>query len=152
MSLIHLSPFLRKALLADAATCGATGVVLMLGATLLDGLLGVPAAFNSYAGLALLPYGVLLASLATRKSLPRPVVWSVVAGNLLWSSHSVLLLLAGWITPTAFGREVIIAQALVVAIFAEAQYFGLRRSLAAGAENSAAGRTGIVEIGPRRTS
>jgi hypothetical protein len=131
ISFFHLSPFLRRALLADAATSGASGVALLLGASLLERILGMPAAFNYYGGLMLLPYATLLAYLATRQRLPRPVVWAVIAGNLLWASHSVLLLASGWIHPTELGRDVIIAQALVVAVFAEAQYLGLRRSLAA---------------------
>jgi hypothetical protein len=131
MSFLHLSPFLRRALLADAATTGASGMLLMLGARFLDRLLGVPAAFNYYGGLALLPYAAHLAYLATRKSLPRPLIWAVIAANLLWSSHSVALLLTGWIGPTEVGRYLIIVQALIVAVFAEAQYLGLRRSLAA---------------------
>jgi len=125
-----LTDFLRRALLADAAISGATGLLMMLGAEFLKGLLGVPVSLLYYAGLSLLPFAALLVYFTTRESLARPVLWAIIICNALWAIDSILLLLTGWIQPTALGYAFIIAQALVVAIFAELQYFGLRRSQA----------------------
>ena len=44
MSTTHPTQFLRNVLLLDAAASGATGLLLIAGAGLLDGLLGLPAA------------------------------------------------------------------------------------------------------------
>jgi len=42
MQLLSISGFLRWVFLADAATCLATGLLMALGAGLLDQLLGLP--------------------------------------------------------------------------------------------------------------
>src|SRR5437879_3535424 len=52
-SLSQPTTFLRRVLLADAAVSGATGLMLMLGARLAEGLLGVPAALMQYSGASL---------------------------------------------------------------------------------------------------
>lgn len=120
MSTTRTSPFLRKALLALAAGG-------------LADLLGVPAGLPRWAGIALLPFAALLAFLATRERLARPVVWAVIAANLVWAVDSILLLFVGWIEPTVPGVAFIVAQAAVVAVFAELQWLGLRRSAPAAA-------------------
>ena len=125
------SPFLPRVLLADAATSGATGLLMMLGAGAAGELLGIPDALLRYAGFTLLPFALLVAYLATRESVWRPAVWAVVAANALWAADSVLLLLTGWIEPNELGIAFIVGQALVVAAFAELEYLGLRRSQAA---------------------
>jgi len=122
------SPFLRRVLLADAATSGATGLLMMACAGPLEELLGLPDALLHDAGLALLPFAMLVAYLATRESQWRPAVWAVIGSNALWAIDSVLLLLTGWIEPNKLGIAFVIAQALVVAILAQLEYLGLRRS------------------------
>jgi hypothetical protein len=126
MDLSQPSSFLRLALLADAAVSGVTGLAMMLGAGVVDGLLGVPGVLLRYAGLSLLPFAALVAFLATRENLSRPAAWAVVAYNALWAVDSIVLLASGWIAPTALGYAFIAFQALVVAIFAKLQYIGLR--------------------------
>jgi hypothetical protein len=126
-----MSPFLRRVLLADAALCAATGLSMTLGTGSLVELLGVPAPLIMYSGISLLPFAAFVAYLATREQLNRPGVWAVIACNALWALDSVLILLAGWLEPTAVGGVFVVAQALIVAGFAEAEYFGLRRSAAA---------------------
>ena len=122
------STFLRRALLADAAVSGATGLLMLLAAEPLADLLRLPAALLRYAGLVLLPFAAFVAWLATREgAAPRPLVWAVIATNALWAVDSVVLLLTGWIAPNGLGVAFVIAQALVVAAFAELQYLGLRR-------------------------
>lgn len=126
----RISPFLRRVLLADAAASGLTGLVMALGADApLSGLLGVPEALLRYAGLALLPFAGFVLWLATREAaVPRLAVWVVILGNALWAVDCLALLLSGWIAPTALGIGFVAAQALAVAVLAELQYVGLRRS------------------------
>ena len=81
-----------------------------------------------WAGIALIPFAALLAFLATRERLARPVVWAVIVANAVWAVDSILLLFVGWIEPTVLGVPLIVAQAAVVAVFAELQWLGLRRS------------------------
>jgi hypothetical protein len=119
---------LRHALLADAVISGAAGLLMALGAGLLEGLLGVPAALLRYAGVVLIPFAVLVGYLGTRASFPPAAVWAVIAANALWVAGSIVLLASGWIAPTALGYAFIIVQALAVGIFGELQYAGLRRS------------------------
>lgn len=130
MLLSNTSPFLRRTLLIDAMISGATGLVMALGANTLNEMLGVPLALLRYAGLSLLPFAAFLIYLARRESLSRPVIWAVIVANVLWAVDSILILLIGWVEPNLLGYAFIIAQALIVAVFAEAQYLGLRKSAA----------------------
>lgn len=130
MSLSSLSPLLRRTLIADAAISGTTGLLMIAFANTLSELLGVPVALMRYAGVSLLPFAALLVYLARRESLSRAVVWVVIACNALWAVDSILIMLIGWVEPTVLGQAFIIAQALIVALFAEVQYLGLRRSAA----------------------
>lgn len=119
---------LRRALLADAAVSGATGVLMLLGAGLLEGLLDVPAPLLRYAGSSLLPFALFVGGLSRRESQPRARVWAVIALNVAWAAGSVLLLVGGAIAPSPLGSAFVMVQAVAVAGFAELQYFGLRRS------------------------
>ena len=69
MSTIHPTAFLRNVLLLDAAASGATGLVLIAGAGLLDGLLGLPVALMREAGLILVPYVAFVAWVGTREEI-----------------------------------------------------------------------------------
>jgi hypothetical protein len=51
-----------------------------------------------------------------------------VLGNALWVVDSLLLLVSGWVSPTSAGYAFVIAQALVVLMYADFQIVGLRRS------------------------
>lgn len=127
MSSIRPSLFLRRALLADAAASGASAVLMIVGAGIIDKLLGLPSALLLEAGLVLVPYVAFVAWLGTRERLAPSAVWAVIVANVLWAIASVLLLLSGLIAPTVLGYVFVIAQALVVALFAELQYVGLNR-------------------------
>lgn len=123
--------FLRNVLILDAIATGATGLLLTFFSSFLTPLLRVPGELLFYAGLVLLPYAALVGWLATREALARWSVWAVIVTNVLWAVDSVLLAMSGWIEPTALGYAFIVVQALVVAGFAELQFLGLRRSVAA---------------------
>ena len=119
------STFLRRVLFVDAATCVATGGLMALDAVPLASLLGLPAALLFYAGLSLFPVAALMLWVATRRDIPRPGAWLVIAGNAGWVAGSVLVLLAN--SPTGLGYAFVIAQAVVVALLAELESMGLRR-------------------------
>jgi hypothetical protein len=125
------STFLRRVLLADAATCVASGLLLALGTGVLEQYLGLPAGMMRYAGLSLLPFAALLVYLATRESPPPALVWAVIVLNLLWTVDSFLLLLTGWAAPTELGYAFVVLQALGVAGLAGLEYLGLRKATAA---------------------
>lgn len=126
------SPFLRTVLLGDAAAAGATGLLLAAGAGPLSALLELPQPLLLAAGLVLLPWAALLAWLGAKPALPAASVWAVIGINLLWVIESAALLLLGWVQPNMLGTAFVIAQAVVVVIFAELQFLALRRARQGG--------------------
>lgn len=126
MRIFHTSTFLRRVLLTDAATCIASGMLMIFGSTLLSQFLGLPTELSRYAGLSLLPFAAFLVYLARRENLSPTLVWAVIVLNALWTIDSILLLLGGWVEPTGLGYAFVIFQAFGVALFAGLEYFGLR--------------------------
>jgi hypothetical protein len=120
--------FLRYALLADAIASGATGLLLIAGAGLLESLLNIPVALSREAGLVLIPYVAFVATVGTREHIMRGAVWAIIVANAVWALASVALLVSGWIAPNLLGVIFIAMQAAVVAVFGELQFVGLRRS------------------------
>jgi hypothetical protein len=127
---MNRNTFLRYALLADAVASGATGLLLIAGADLLTGLLGLPVALMREAGLLLVPYVALVAFVGTREAISRPAVQAIIALNVLWVVGSIGLLMSGHVAPTVLGTAFVIAQAIAVGVFAELQVVGLRRTQA----------------------
>jgi hypothetical protein len=125
MTQSHTPSFLRRALLADASISAATGLLMALGATSLDGLLGLPTALLQYAGL--LPMAAFIAYIAIREPIARPAVWLIIACNGLWVLESIWLVLSGMVTPTGWGQAFVLTQAACVTVLAELEYIGLRR-------------------------
>src|SRR5215471_1136392 len=130
MSNVYSHPFLRNVLVLDAAASGATGLLLVAGAGVLEDLLGLPVALLREAGLILIPYVAFVAWAATREPIARGAVWAIIALNALWALASVGLLVSGLVAPTALGYTFVIAQAAVVALLGELQYAGLNRAAA----------------------
>jgi hypothetical protein len=122
--------FLRYALLADAVASGATGALMIAGADLLTGVLGLPVALMREAGLLLVPYVALVTVVGTRETIARAPVRAIIALNVLWVAGSAGLLISGLVAPSALGTAFVIAQAVAVGVFAELQFMGLRRSAA----------------------
>ena len=122
------SSLLRKALLADALLSGITGLALALAAAPLAAPFGLAVGLLRWSGLILIPFAAFVARLGTRERIQRPLVFAVVACNGLWALDSVLLLVTGWIEPTVLGEVFVLGQALVVAVLAELEFLGLRRS------------------------
>lgn len=128
MPVIIPSPFLRQALIADATTSAACGLLMMLAAGPLSGVLGLPEMLLRLAGLTLLPFAAVVGYLGLRERLARTAVWAVILVNAMWTVDSILLLVSGWVQPTSAGYAFVIAQALVVLMYAQLQVIGLRRS------------------------
>ena len=126
--MIDASTFLRRALLADAIFSGVSAVLLTVGASVLASLLNLPEALLRETGLFLVAYAALVGWLGTRPSMPKALVWIVVAGNAAWALASIALLFSGWVAPNLLGEAAVAMQAIAVGVFAELQYVGLRRS------------------------
>jgi len=131
MQTLRTSTFLRWTLLADAATCVATGLLMTLGPGQLEQFLGLPAGLLRYAGVSLLPFAAFLVYLAKRENLSTQEVWTAIVSNTIWTAATLLLLMTGQVAPTELGYTFVIAQALGVAAFAGLEYFGLRKSATA---------------------
>lgn len=125
------STFLQRVLWADAITSGAMGLLLVVAAGSLEGLLGLSASFLQVAGAILIPFAVFVAFVAPAVTVnparARLGVWLIVALNAIWTVDSVLVLLLGWVAPTSLGLLFVLAQALAVLAFAAVEYAGLRK-------------------------
>jgi len=120
--------FLRRVLLLDAVASGAMGVALLALASVLAPILDLPQALLREAGIVLLPFAAFVGCLASRETPWRAGVWAVIVMNAIWVIDSVVLLFASSAAPNALGFAFVIVQAVVVGIFAELQYIGLRKS------------------------
>jgi hypothetical protein len=125
-----LNPFLRQILIVDVVVSGAAGLLMAVGAPLLSPLLGLPANLLFWAGVALLPFVALLIAVARRGEASRLLLIDIIAINALWVAASFGLLVSGAVAPTLLGYAFVIAQALTVALLAELQFIGFRRTAA----------------------
>lgn len=128
MTLLQPSPLLRTTLKLDALAGGAMGLLMALAAQPLGQLLGLPFVLLLVAGIVLLPLALVLYWMSNQMALSRTGVWAVIALNALWVVESIALLMTGYVQPTSLGYAFVIGQALVVLLFAELEFFGLRRS------------------------
>lgn len=118
--------FLRRVLAVDAASCIGMGTLMLAGAGTISDVLGLPASLLQTAGAALIPFGLVLAWLATRPVPPRAGVIAVIVCNVVWVAESLALLVGGWIAPTGWGIAFVVAQAGAVAALTALEYIGLR--------------------------
>ena len=126
--MIDASTFLRRALLADAIFSGLAALAFTLGAGAFATLFNLPEALLRETGVFLIAYTALVGWLASRASVPKPLVLLVVIGNAAWTVGSIALLLSGAVSPNIAGELMVVAQAIATGVFAELQYLGLRRS------------------------
>lgn len=122
------TPFLRFALLGDAAASGATGLLMTVASGPLASLLGLPQQLLFWSGAILLPYAALVGWLGTQPAFSSASVWVVITVNAIWVIDSLVLLVSGWVQPTPLGTAFVLAQAIVVAAFAELQFMGSRKA------------------------
>jgi hypothetical protein len=131
MTTIQASTFLRRVLLLDAVSSGAMGILLLTCSGLLAGLLSLPAELLREAGMVLVPFALAVGFLGTRSQLSRVAVWAVIAVNAVWAIDSVVLLFTGWVEPNLLGSAFVIGQAAFVAVMAELELIGMRKSATA---------------------
>lgn len=127
---VAITPFLKKALLADALVSGAAAVLMAAGAGLLGPLLDLPVPLLFWAGIVLAPWTALLVAVARRDSASRMTLIDIVGINVLWVAASFGILVAGLVEPNLLGMAFVAAQALAVALFAALQASGLRAARA----------------------
>lgn len=119
--------FLRRVILADLLVSGAAGALQLVAAEPLARLTAIDAGFLRVAGWVLMAWVAFLAWTLSRRAIAAPLAWTLIGVNAAWVAASVLVWLEGAIAPNALGLSYVLAQAAVVAVFAELQYFGLRR-------------------------
>ena len=124
---MQLSPFLRAILKIDAATCLGSAVLVLPLASALQAPLGVQPTLLAGAAASLVPIGLFILWLGTRRQAPASLVWLVILGNIGWSAASVATAatLEGM---TPLGQAAIAGQGFGVLAIAFAEYAGLRGS------------------------
>ena len=115
---------LVRALKLDALGSGTMGAALLVLPTVLDGVLGVSAAFLAALGAFLVVYALALVVLA-RAGAPTRAAVAVIAGNCAWIVASVLTVASDWLTLTTVGNVVTLAQAAAVVLFVALQLKGI---------------------------
>ena len=128
MQVIHPSPLLKRALLADAAVSGATAALQLLGAEALAAALQLPQALLWETGLFLVAYAALLVVLARSAGVWAALIGLVVAGNLGWAVACGALLATGTPGPNALGTGFVLVQVAAVLVFAGWEFKGLKAS------------------------
>jgi hypothetical protein len=118
---------LKRALLANAAFSGLSGLLIVV----LDARI---AALLTEIDYKLWPIGVMLigfsASLlwySTRPTINSAWVMSVIVADVAWVVGTVVLLLAWHDVLTASGAWILAIAGILVLVFADLQWFGLRR-------------------------
>ena len=126
MSMFQSPKFLRYVLLADSASCVATGAAQVLFAGMLADAMRLPHSLLAGTGVFLVAYAAFAAFIATRNPVPRAFVWLFVAGNFAWAAGCIVLLAASPLHPSMVGQAWIVMQAVTVVVLAELQWAGLR--------------------------
>jgi hypothetical protein len=121
------STFLRRVLLVDAATSAAAGLAMLVGASPLEGVLGLSPALLRPAGAVLIAFAAFVFLVARRDTISRGAVWTIIGLNAVWALDSLLLLVSGAVSPSGLGTAFVILQALAVVVLAELEWLGLRR-------------------------
>lgn len=130
MSLIAslTSPIGSRRVLAFDALSGAGTGVLQLGLTgLLSQWLGLSEALLQGSGIAIFAFVALAGWLAMQTQPPRAALATIVVGNFAWVVGCVALAFGGAPGVTGMGVAYLLFQAVVVLVFAELQWMGLRR-------------------------
>ena len=126
---MQLSNFLRTVLKLDAASCLAIAAIVIPMAGMLQEPLGIEAGALSAAAASLIPIGLFVLWLGTRREAPTALVAIVILGNIGWAIASFAA--AGSVPAITFlGQAVVAGQGLAVFALAIAEGVGLKSSLA----------------------
>ena len=124
---MQLSNFLRTVLKLDAASCLGMAALTLPAAGLLHQPLGIEVDLLRAAAASLVPIGLFILWLGTRREAAPALVWLVILGNFGWTAGS-LLAAADLPSITPLGQLVVTAQGLAVLALALAEWAGLRAS------------------------
>ena len=124
---MQLSNFLRTVLKLDAASCLAMAAIVIPMAGMLQEPLGIEPGALSAAAATLIPIGLFVLWLGTRREAPATLVAIVILGNIGWAIASFAA--AGSVPAITFlGQAVVAGQGLAVLALAIAEWAGLKSS------------------------
>lgn len=122
---MQFSNFLRTVLKLDAASCLGIAALVLPMAGALEGPFGIDANALGTAAASLIPIGLFILWLGTRRDAAAGLVWLVIAGNVGWAVAS-LIAAASLPGITALGQAAVAGQGLAVLALALAENSGLR--------------------------
>lgn len=94
-----------------AAATAAVGIVMAAAAPLIDGATGAPGAALIPTGLLLLAYAGAVWLIGNRPRISARAAAAVIVINLLWVAERIMTVAVDWLSLTAFGAVVVLAQA-----------------------------------------
>ncbi len=124
---MQMTPFLKRVLLLDAASCLGMAAVLIAGDEALSRLFGVSELLLAGAAYMLIPVGLFIAWLGARSAAHAALIGLVIVGNLIWTLESMLVAFttAGI---TGLGSLFVAGQGAAVLTLAILEFVGLQRS------------------------
>ena len=124
---MQLSTFLRTILKLDAASCLGMAALAIPTAVALSGPFGIDAAVLTGAAVSLIPIGLFILWLGTRRDSPAALLYLVILGNIGWGLASLVaaIQLPGI---TALGSAAVAGQGLAVLALAALEWAGVRQS------------------------
>ncbi|NOK60067.1 MAG: hypothetical protein GFH27_549291n260 [Chloroflexi bacterium AL-W] len=121
---------IRNTLRADGVFCGLVGMSAVAAAASLATLMGIPAPMALVAlGIVCMVYATMLFALAAREQISRWAAITPFVLNILWVVDSVIVLAFGLLPLTTAGFWIVVILADIAAVFAIAQFIGIRRML-----------------------
>ena len=127
---MQLSNLLRTVLKLDAASCLGLGALALVAAGTFESPFGIDAAILRGAAAPLIPLGLFILWLGTRREAPVALVWLVIVGNFGWTAASIVAA-ASLPGITALGGAAVVGQGVAVLVLALAEWAGVRASLQA---------------------
>lgn len=125
---VRMTGLLRTVLLVDGLACMALGVGMLALNGWLATTLGVPVTLIVVLAAYLTLYGAEETFVATRESATPGVVVTLILLNAMWVLDSVILLAAGWFSPTTTGTVVFAVGAAGVLVVTLLQAYTYRRA------------------------
>ena len=124
---MQISNFLRTVLKLDAASCLGMAALTLPATGALQPALGIGADLLQPAAAVLIPIGLYMLWLGTRREAPAALVWLVILGNLGWTAASIFVA-ASLPGISGLGQLAVTTQGLAVLVLALAEWAGLRQS------------------------
>ena len=124
-----LSTFLRTVFKLDAASCLGMAAIVLPGAAMLSAPLGIDPTIMRGAALSLVPIGLFILWLGTRREAPAMLAYLVILGNIGWAFGSFIAA-ADLPGITVFGSVLVAGQGLAVLALAVLEWIGVRQSAA----------------------